>query len=116
MKKFFSFFVLSAILFLGVAFAEEAAHSEFSGTWKLKDTDGTVFHATLNADGTSKSDWGPGETGTWKQEGNQARVSWTDGWRDVIIKDANGYRKLGYAPEVPETGEPTNNAPAEKMS
>ena len=88
----------------------------YVGAWELHDTDGSVFHVTLAEDGSAKSDWGPGEVGTWKMEGGKVTVSWTDGWHDVLYPDGEGFHKDGYAPGVPLTAQPTNSAPAHKLA
>jgi hypothetical protein len=100
------------------ALQEQAASlqpSEIVGTWQLKDTDGSTFLSILKEDGTSLSNWGPGETGSWQIENNRVTVSWTDGWHDVLEKTEAGFQKSGYAPGVALTETPTNQAPAEKI-
>ncbi len=94
----------------------EKAASEFAGTWKLGDSEGATFFAVLNPDGTSLSDWGPGEVGKWEEKEGSVTVSWTDGWHDVIAKKDEGYEKSGFAPGVALTDKPTNNTQAEKLS
>ena len=36
--------------------------------------------------------------GTWKVVGEEARITWDDGWRDTIRKAGNRYEKAAYHP------------------
>lgn len=107
-------FALTVAIFAGrQAVAAEA--SDFIGTWKLKDTDHSSFNVTLKEDGSCTSTWGVGETGTWKLEGDRVTLSWTDGWHDILIKEKDGYKKLGFAPGVALTDPPSNSSVPEKV-
>lgn len=103
----------------GIGFAEmeaTAADASFVGTWKMKGSEGEVFHAVLKADGTSTSDWGPGEVGTWEVKDGKAYVTWTDGWKEIIEKTADGYKKYGFEPGKNFTDRPSNESVTEKVS
>ena len=97
------------------AFAQAAEISDFSGAWKLAHTDGSTFTVNLKEDGTCTSTWAGGETGTWKVDGDRALLSWIDGWHDILIKEKDGYRKLGFAPGVAITDPPSNSSVPEKI-
>ncbi len=122
MKRFFLLWVLIAsasALSASAAFAAEAAPSdrgEFIGTWTMRGSEGEDFQAILNADGTSTSDWGPGETGTWQVIDGKAYVTWTDGWKEIIERDGAGYRKYGFEPGKDFTDQPSNESEAVKSA
>ena len=68
------------LLFVVTSFAALAA-SAFEGVWKVKDTAGHPFEITLSSDGAAKATRGEGMTGTWKEEGNSAVITWNTAGR-----------------------------------
>lgn len=84
----------------------------FTGEWKvgLGGAPGS-FYITLATDGTAKKSVGS-QHGTWEVVGGEARISWDDGWHDVIRKAGSKYEKAAYAPGKPLTESPTNVASA----
>ena len=52
--------------------------------WKVKDTAGRPFEITLSSGGVAKATRGEGMTGTWKEEGNAAVITWKTGWTTKI--------------------------------
>ena len=88
----------------------------FVGKWEFGEGVGTrTFAVTLQADGKARKSIGS-EHGTWVLVGNEARISWDDGWHDVIRKVANGYEKSAYEPGKPIDGEPSNVASAHRAN
>ena len=70
------------------------AASEFEGVWTVKDTKGTAFDITLAADGKASADRdGEGMSGTWKEDGGAAVITWSEGWTTKIVKSGDGYKK-----------------------
>ena len=68
--------ILAAIIVTAMtAFASFAA-SEFEGVWTVKDTGGAAFDITLAADGKANATHPKGMTGTWKEEGGAAVITW----------------------------------------
>jgi hypothetical protein len=107
----------AALVASGLALALAAlpgfAAGEFEGVWKVKDTKGTDFEITLAADGTASANRaGEGMSGTWKDEGGTAVITWKDGWTTKIAKEGDGYKKTAY--EKDPGGEPTNTSDAVK--
>lgn len=84
----------------------------FTGQWKvgMGGVPGT-FYITLASDGTATKSVGS-EHGKWEVVGGEARISWDDGWHDVIRRAGKGYEKAAYAPGRPLTDSPTNVASA----
>jgi hypothetical protein len=103
---------LAAALVLspGLSFAA----SEFEGVWKVKDTAGTPFDITLSENGTAKADRGEGMSGTWKEEGKTAIISWSTGWVTKIAKEGDHYRKTAYRKGQSLETAPTNSSDAVK--
>lgn len=91
------------------------AASDYVGKWKTTDTTGKAFEITLGADGTAKATQGDGLTGTWKEAGGAAVITWSSGWTTKIAKDGAGYKKTAYDKGKPVDGAPTNSAAAEKV-
>jgi len=52
-------------------------------------------------------------TGTWKEEGNAAVITWNTGWTTKISKNGNRYEKTAY--RKGERGKFTNSSDAEKV-
>ena len=53
---------------------------------------------TLRADQTATKSHVPQATGTWQLVNGEARVVWSDGWRDIIRREGNRYRKIAFGP------------------
>lgn len=107
--------------FLAVVFAiaittfVSFAAGGFEGKWKVKDTAGQDFEITLSADGTAKASRGEGMTGTWREDGNAAVITWSTGWTTKIVKDGEAYKKMAYGKGQPLDGPPTNSSDAQKV-
>lgn len=90
------------------------AASALEGTWKVKDTAGKPFEITLSGGGAAKATRGEGMTGTWKEEGNAAVITWDSGWTTKITKEGNQYKKAAYRKGEALDGPPTNTSDAER--
>lgn len=87
------------------------------GRWRFFHTDGKPFNARLMPDQSASTDFGSGERGIWRWEGQAVRVMYTDGWDDLLSLTANGgYVKAGWAPDADRCAAPSNRAAAEKVS
>lgn len=105
----------AAGLALLISTAAAIAASAFVGTWKVVDTAGKPFEITLAADGAAKATQGEGLSGTWKEEGGAAVITWSTGWTTKIAKDGTGYKKTAYAKGKKTDDAPTNSSAAEKV-
>jgi hypothetical protein len=84
----------------------------FTGEWKVgTGVAGDTFLITLAADGTATKTHGNPD-GHWEVVGGEARITWDDGWRDVIRKRGSKYEKAAYAPGKSLTESPSNVASA----
>jgi len=96
------------------------AHAEIpdpTGRWRFHHTDGSTFTARLLPDQTATTNFGGGERGIWRREGDAIRIVYTDGWDDVLTQGQGGaYRKRGWAPAADRCTAASNDAPAEKLS
>ena len=92
--------------------ASLAQNNAFQGMWKVKSTAGKPFEITLSADGTAKATLRNDMTGTWKEEGQSAVITWKTGWTTKITKAGDHYTKTAY-----RTGQssPANTSDAEKV-
>lgn len=82
--------------------------SHFIGKWEVGEGNGmSKFFITLEADGTAKKSIGSPH-GTWTLVDGQARISWDDGWHDVICKTSSGHEKLAYEPGKSFDDAPSN--------
>ena len=68
---------VTAACLIGMTSVASLAASAFEGVWKVKDTAGRPFEITLSSGGVAKATRGEGMTGTWKEEGNAAVITWS---------------------------------------
>jgi len=105
---------VTAVCFLGVTGLAALAASPFEGVWKVKDTAGHPFEITLSSGGAAKASRGEGMTGTWKEEGDSAVITWDTGWTTKITREGNRYIKEAYRKGQSLTAAPANTSNAEK--
>ena len=94
----------------GVALAASA----LEGVWQVKDTAGQPFEITLSSGGAAKASRGEGMTGTWKEVGDGAVITWNTGWTTKITKEGDQYKKTAFGKGQSLDGQPTNSSSAEK--
>ncbi len=74
-----------------------AGKGKFLGRWRVGSGTGETFFITLTPDGQATRNNGNGR-GTWSVTNREARISWEDGWHDVIRRVGNGYEKAAFSP------------------
>ena len=91
--------------------SNNSSSSQYTGTWKTKDTTGGDFEITLAADGKASGSR-PGEAlnGTWKEEGGAAVIKWDSGWTTKIAKEGDAYKKMGYEKDANAAPSSTSDA------
>ena len=85
--------------------------ARFLGEWKCGDGAGGTFQITLKPDGIAQKTLGSRD-GKWSVVDGEARISWQDGWHDIIRKVGNRYEKVAFSPGSSYSGEPSNVAQA----
>ncbi len=113
MRKAAAAIVAVACAFGVMSFAA-LGQTAFEGVWKVKDTAGHPFEITLSSGGAAKATRGEGMTGTWKEEGDSAVITWNTGWTTKITKTGNRYTKTAYRKGQSITSAPANTSDAEK--
>ena len=73
------------------------------------------FVITLNDDFTATKSHVPTATGEWQFVAGEARVTWSDGWKDVLRREGEKYRKVAYRPGTDFDSPPDNTESAEKI-
>ena len=94
------------------------AAKTFIGRWDIgrpKDVGKAAFVMTLNADFTARKSHVPKATGTWKLIDGEARVVWSDGWRDIIRKEGDHFRKIAFGPGNDFDSTAANTDSADKL-
>jgi len=86
--------------------------SHFLGKWRVGEGNGGVFYITLEPDGVARKSIGSPH-GTWTFVNGEARISWDDGWHDIIRKVGTRHEKRAYGPGKSFDDEPSNVASAE---
>ena len=105
---------VTAACFLGVTGFAALTASLFEGVWRVKDTAGHPFQITLSSGGAAKASRGEGMTGTWKEEGDSAVISWNTGWTTKITRRGTGYVIEAFRKRQSLTAAPANTSAAEK--
>lgn len=82
--------------------------SHYIGKWEVGEGDGhSTFYITLEENGDAKKSIGA-EHGTWSLVDGEARITWDDGWRDVIRKVGTKHEKAAYEPGKSLDDSPSN--------
>ena len=91
--------------------AEGPSRSHFIGKWEVGDGNGHNFYITLEADGKARKSTGSPH-GTWTMFDGEARISWDDGWHDIIRKVGGKHEKVAFEPGKSFSDPPNNIANA----
>ncbi len=81
--------------------------AHFIGKWEVGDGNGSHFSITLDADGSASKTLGASH-GTWTLVDSEARITWDDGWKDVIRKVGTRHEKLAHQPGSSFDDAPSN--------
>ncbi|MCP4858138.1 MAG: PQQ-like beta-propeller repeat protein [Fuerstiella sp.] len=97
----------------------KGSKSTFVGDWDIGKSNASekpVFVMTLNADLTARKSHVPGATGKWQLVNGEARIIWSDGWRDVIRPEGDHFRKIAFRPGNDFDSTPANQDTAQRSS
>ncbi len=107
--------VVASVFALALMTSASLAASVFEGVWKVKDTAGKPFEITLSSGGAAKATGAEKMTGTWKEEGGSAVITWNTGWTTKIVKQQGHYTKVAYRKGQSLDSAPVNSSEAEKL-
>jgi len=107
------FAVLAACLVAGqTSKTAPVSAATFVGEWQVGlGVAGQSFTITLEKDGKATKTHGSPD-GKWVVYGDEARITWNDGWHDVIRRAGNHWEKVAYAPGKSFSDQPDNIAGA----
>jgi len=92
--------------------SNSASPASFTGKWKVGMGVGSgTFTITLEKGGKATKTHGA-PNGRWTVFGDEARITWDDGWHDVIRRAGNHWEKAAYAPGKSFSDQPDNIAGA----
>jgi hypothetical protein len=94
--------------------ASAPSHNHFVGKWQVGDGNRSTFYITLDRDGKAKKSLGPPH-GTWILVDGEARISWDDGWHDIIRKVGATHEKRAFEPGRSFEDAPSNVTPAKNL-
>ncbi|MHC4545435.1 MAG: 3-keto-disaccharide hydrolase [Planctomycetota bacterium] len=103
---------------LGTQETNQTGWREFIGQWAIgvsKTSGGSRFVMTLNEDFSARKSHVPSSTGKWEYVNGEARVVWSEGWRDIIRPEGGKHRKIAFRPGTDFDSAPDNTESAEKM-
>jgi hypothetical protein len=89
--------------------------NHFLGKWEVGDGAGSNFYITLESDGQARKTLGSSH-GTWTVVDGEARISWDDGWHDMIRKAGTKHEKVAFAPGKSFSDDPDNVTNARNTS
>ena len=112
-QQTFSMSDIARVQYVGASDAY-LAPAYFLGKWEVGDGNSGTFLITLESNGEASKTLGASH-GVWTIEGNEARISWDDGWHDAIRKTSSGHEKLAYEPGTTFSGKPQNVTNARKL-
>jgi hypothetical protein len=73
--------------------------NRFLGRWTVGEGNGSGSTFTINLKRNGVAEKSLGAThGTWMVVDGEARISWDDGWKDVIRRAGEKYEKVAHAP------------------
>lgn len=81
--------------------------NHFVGKWEVGEGNGSSFFITLEASGEARKTLGASH-GTWAFVDGEARISWDDGWHDVIRKVGGKHEKVAFEPGKSFSDPPAN--------
>jgi hypothetical protein len=121
MMRGFGWFAVAMICLIAV----DAGHGQTPaappfdpvGRWQFLHVGGAKFIARLTADQFATTDSEGGEHGIWRWERGSVRISYTDGWDDVLIRQPDGiFVKRSWGADADRCGPPTNQTDATRLS
>jgi hypothetical protein len=81
--------------------------NHFVGRWRVGDGVGGHLIITLKRNGQATKSIGD-RHGTWTVVNGEARISWDDGWHDIIRKVGKRHEKIAFEPGRSFNDEPSN--------
>jgi len=82
--------------------------NHFVGKWEVRtDAGGEKFFITLKPDGQARKTYGS-PNGTWTVVNGEARISWEDGWHDIIRRAGDRHEKVAFEPGKSFDDAPSN--------
>ena len=106
-KQSFRLAEIARIEFNSPAVKTSLGQGHFLGEWKVDDGIGRKFDISLKPDGVARKTLGSSR-GTWTVVEGEARISWEDGWHDVIRKVGSKYEKVAFSPGSSYSDHPSN--------
>jgi hypothetical protein len=89
--------------------------NHFVGKWEFGEGNGDTFAVELKASGEAHKDHGAPH-GTWVFVDGEARISWDDGWHDVIRRVGDKHEKFAFEPGRAITDSPSNVSTATRKN
>jgi hypothetical protein len=86
-----------------------AAIDQFVGRWRIVASNGAVAcYFTLTDKLEARKSHTPETTGKWEVVGNEARITWSDGWRDILRPQKGSVLKIAFSPGTSWDDPPAN--------
>ncbi len=95
---------------------DRPTRSRYVGKWTVGDGQGHTYVFTLADNGQATNNVDSGGHGTWTYVAGEARITWDNGWRDVLRRVDTKYMKFAFTPGKSFDDEPSNVGDAHKNS
>lgn len=116
MKAIKALRVCAVIACISMLTATPSFAGDWVGKYVTEDTHGEPMRIMLTKDGKAAGErQGLALTGTWKEEGDAAWITWTTGWTTRLRMDGDRYTKSAYRVGTSMDEGPTHTASAEKV-
>ena len=86
----------------------------FLGIWEVGNGSSGTFFIKLESNGEASRSFGASH-GIWSVVGDEARISWDDGWHDAIRRIGEAHEKFAFAPGATFSDKPDNVGDARKI-
>ena len=105
---------LAATVILALTGLASFAAGPFEGVWKVQDSSGKPVEITLSGGGKAAASV-HGMSGTWKEEGGAAVITWNTGWTTRIEQEDGHYKHTAYRKGQSLDSAPSNSSDAERV-
>jgi hypothetical protein len=86
----------------------------FLGKWEVGDGNSGTFVIAFETNGEASRSLGASH-GIWTIVGDEARITWDDGWHDAVRKVGDKHEKFAFAPGTTFDDKPANVTGARKL-
>lgn len=89
----------------------EAKVRSFVGRWTIANDKGVVSqYINLRPNMTATKDHAPTATATWEVVGDECRITWSDGWKQILRPEKDAVLEITFAPGTSWNDKPAHSS------